>query len=53
MLTWAWLFLVLAVIAAVFGFGGIASAMAGIFKVLFFIFLAIFVIGLIAGRRAV
>jgi uncharacterized membrane protein YtjA (UPF0391 family) len=53
MLTWAWLFLVLAVIAAILGFAGIATAVAGLFRVLFFIFLAIFVIGLIAGRRTV
>lgn len=53
MLTWAWLFLVLAIIAAVFGFGGIVAAAADVFIVLFFIFLAVFVIGLIAGRRAV
>ncbi|HWQ52284.1 MAG TPA: DUF1328 domain-containing protein [Bryobacteraceae bacterium] len=53
MVTWAWVFLVLAIIAAIFGFGGITPAEAGIAKVLFFLFLAVFVIGLIAGRRAV
>ncbi len=53
MLHYAWVFLVLAIIAAVFGFGGVAVAAAGIAKVLFFIFLAIFVIGLLTGRRAV
>ena len=53
MLYYAWIFLVLAIIAAIFGFGGIAVAAAGVAKVLFFIFLAIFVIGLIAGRRTV
>ena len=53
MLTYAWVFLILAVIAAIFGFGGIVAAAAGIAKVLFFIFLAIFVIGLLSGRRAV
>ncbi len=53
MLHYAWIFLVLAIIAAIFGFGGIAVAAAGIAKVLFFIFLAIFVIGLLTGRRAV
>jgi len=35
MLTWAILFLVLALIAAIFGFGGIASAFAGIAQILF------------------
>ncbi len=53
MLSYAWVFLVLAIIAAIFGFGGIAVAAAGIAKVLFFIFLALFVIGLLTGRRAV
>jgi len=47
------LFLILAIIAAIFGFGGIALAAAGIAKVLFFIFLAIFIIGLLTGRRTV
>lgn len=52
MLRWVWLFLILAIIAAIFGFAGIVTAAAGIAKVLFFIFLVIFVIGLIMGRRA-
>jgi uncharacterized membrane protein YtjA (UPF0391 family) len=39
MLSYAWIFLVIALIAAVLGFGGIAAASAGIAKVLFFIFL--------------
>lgn len=52
MLAWAWLFLVLAIIAAIFGFGGIASAVTGLARVLFFLFVVFFLIGLIAGRRA-
>jgi uncharacterized membrane protein YtjA (UPF0391 family) len=48
MLGWAIAFLVIALIAALFGFGGIASASAGIAQILFFIFLALFVIALIA-----
>jgi len=55
MLRWAFLFLVVALIAALFGFGGIASAAAGIAKALFFIAIAIFVVmlllGLAAGRK--
>lgn len=47
MLGWALTFLVVAIIAAIFGFGGIASASAGIAKILFFVFLALFVIGLV------
>lgn len=48
MLGWAITFFVIAIIAAVFGFGGIASASAGIAQLLFFVFLALFVIALIA-----
>ncbi|MCG7621796.1 MULTISPECIES: DUF1328 domain-containing protein [unclassified Epibacterium] len=53
MLGWALTFLVIALIAAVFGFGGIASASAGIAQILFFIFLVMFVAALIfrAVRR--
>ena len=49
MLYWAIVFLVIAIIAAVFGFGLVASAAAGIAKILFFIFLVIFVVSLIMG----
>ncbi len=48
LLGWAFVFLVLAVIAAVLGFGVVASAAAGIAKVIFYVFLAIFVIMLIS-----
>jgi len=53
MLGWALTFLVIALIAAVFGFGGIASASAGIAQILFFLFLVLFVAALIfrAVRR--
>jgi uncharacterized membrane protein YtjA (UPF0391 family) len=53
MLHYAWVFLILAIIAAIFGFGGIALAAAGIAKVLFFIFIALFLIGLLTGRKPV
>lgn len=57
MLGWALGFLVVAIIAGIFGFGGIASASAGIAKVLFFIFLLLFVVGLVVsmirGRNVV
>lgn len=43
MLGWALGFLALALIAALFGFGGIASASAGIAKILFLVFLVLFV----------
>lgn len=51
MLSWALTFLVIALIAGVFGFGGIMSGAVGIAKILFFVFLVLFVISLIAGRR--
>ena len=46
MLYWALMFLVVAILAAVLGFSGIAIAAAGIAKLLFFIFLVLFVITL-------
>ena len=49
MLGWAVTFFVVAIIAAVFGFGGIAAAATDIAKILFFIFLVLFVISLIVG----
>jgi uncharacterized membrane protein YtjA (UPF0391 family) len=54
MLNWALMFLVVALIAAVFGFGGIAVAAAGIAKILFYLFLVLFLVSLVAGlvRRA-
>ncbi|HLV30987.1 MAG TPA: DUF1328 family protein [Chitinispirillaceae bacterium] len=44
MLYWILVFAVLAIIAAVMGFGGLASTFAGIAQVLFFIFLGIIII---------
>lgn len=44
MLRWAAIFFVIAIVAAIFGFGGIASGAASIAKVLFFIFLVGFII---------
>jgi len=49
MLHMALVFFVVALIAAVFGFGGIAAGAVEIAKVLFFIFLVVFVITLIMG----
>jgi uncharacterized membrane protein YtjA (UPF0391 family) len=49
MLSWALIFFVVAIIAAVFGFGGIATASAGIAQILFFLFLVLFVVSLIMG----
>ena len=51
MLGWAVIFLIIALVAAVFGFGGIAAASAGIAKLLFVIFLLLFIISLVFGWR--
>ena len=51
MLSWAITFLIIALIAAVFGFGGIAGTAVGIAKILFFVFIVLFVISLIFHRR--
>ena len=49
MLRWALIFLVVAIVAAIFGFAGIVDAAVGIARVLFFVFLVMFVISGIAG----
>lgn len=49
MLYWALVFLIVSIIAAVFGFGGIAVAAAGIARLLFFVFLVLFLIALVTG----
>lgn len=48
MLGWALTFLVIALIAAALGFGGIAGTSAGIAQILFFIFIVLFVVAMIA-----
>lgn len=50
MLKWTIIFVVLAIIAAIFGFGGVAAGADSIAKILFFVFLALVVISLITGR---
>ena len=49
MLYYAAVFFVVALIAAVFGFGGIAVGAIEIAKVLFFIFLVLFIVSLVLG----
>ncbi|ADI00334.1 DUF1328 domain-containing protein [Salisediminibacterium selenitireducens] len=55
MLSWALGFFIVAIIAALFGFGGIADAAAGIAQFLFWIFVILFVgsliIGILTGRK--
>jgi uncharacterized membrane protein YtjA (UPF0391 family) len=54
MLGWALMFLIVALIAGVLGFGGVAIASAALAKIIFFVFLVLFAISLAAGvlRRA-
>src|SRR5262249_5902485 len=55
LLKWAIAFLVIAIIAALFGFGGIAEGSAEIARVLFFLFLAVcavlFILGLTVFKK--
>jgi uncharacterized membrane protein YtjA (UPF0391 family) len=51
MLSWSVTFFIVALIAGVLGFFGIASAAAGIAKVLFFLFAVLFVVSLFTGGR--
>ena len=55
MLGWAVFCLILALVAAVLGFGGLAGKVFGIAKSLFFVFLVLFVVSLLVnalrGRR--
>ena len=49
MLRWALIFFVVAIVAALFGFGGIAEGAAAIAKILFYIFVVLFVLALVLG----
>lgn len=49
MLHWALVFLVVALVAAVFGFGGIAATAAGFAQILFVVALVLFVASLLFG----
>ncbi|SAL36928.1 DUF1328 domain-containing protein [Caballeronia humi] len=49
MLHYAAVFFVIAIIAAVFGFTGIATGAAEIAKILFYIFLVVFAVTLLLG----
>lgn len=50
MLSYALIFLVIALIAGAFGFFVLAGAAVGIAKILFFVFLVAFVVSLVFGR---
>ncbi|MDP2170049.1 MAG: DUF1328 domain-containing protein [Rhodocyclaceae bacterium] len=51
MLHYAIVFFVIALVAALFGFTGIAAGAVEIAKILFFVFLILFVVSLIMGLR--
>lgn len=51
MLYWSAVFLLIAIVAAVFGFGDIAASATGIAKFLFFGFLVLAVASFALGRR--
>ena len=49
MLRWALIFMVIALVAALFGFGGIAGTASGIATTLFWVFVVLFLISLLVG----
>ena len=55
MLYYAVVFFLIAIVAAIFGFAGIASGAESIARILFFLFIVLFlaslVVGLLTGRR--
>jgi uncharacterized membrane protein YtjA (UPF0391 family) len=53
MIRWALAFAILALIAGFLGFGGLASDFSYIAKILLFVFLALFIVALMVGRRVV
>ena len=50
MLSWAIMFLIVALIAGILGFGVIAGTAAWIAKVCFIVFLVLFLVALLTGR---
>jgi uncharacterized membrane protein YtjA (UPF0391 family) len=51
MLRWALTFFIVALVAAVFGFGGIAGDAAWIGKLLLVVFIILALVSLVMGRR--
>ncbi len=49
MLRFAVIFFIIAIVAALFGFGGVAAGATEIAKILFFVFLVLFIVSLVAG----
>jgi uncharacterized membrane protein YtjA (UPF0391 family) len=53
MLYYALVFLLVAIVCAILGFGVLSAVAASIAKILFFIFLVVFLVSLVVGRRRV
>lgn len=51
MLSWAATFLIIALIAGALGFGGVAGTATGIAQILFTLFIILFFVSLLLGRR--
>ena len=49
MLGWALTFLIVALVAAVLGFGGVAGTAIGIAKIIFFVAIVLFLVSAVAG----
>lgn len=52
MLRWALLFLVISLVAALLGFTSVAGVSYDAAKIVFFVFLVLFIVSLLMGRRA-
>lgn len=52
MLGWVVTFVVIALVAALFGFGGIAASAAWFAKILFLVFIVLAIVALLLGRKA-
>jgi uncharacterized membrane protein YtjA (UPF0391 family) len=52
MLHYSLVFLVFALVAAFLGFGALAGMAAGIAKILFFVFLVVWLVSFLLGRRS-
>jgi uncharacterized membrane protein YtjA (UPF0391 family) len=53
MLSWAITLFVIAIVAAILGFGGIAGSAAALAKIFFFIFLILAIASFTFGRRTI
>ncbi len=51
MLSWAITFLIIALIAGLLGFGLVGGMAYGAAKICFFVFLILFIVSLLSGRR--